>query len=45
MSQWVYVVAGWAVVISVLGGYALRLVIRGRTLSRQVPQERRRWAS
>jgi hypothetical protein len=40
-----YIVAGWAISLVVLAGYAATLVTRGRRLSRQVPPERRRWTS
>ncbi len=39
-----YVAAGWIGAGLLLGGYALSLVRRGRTLSRQVPPEERRWS-
>lgn len=43
MSSAGYIIAGYAATVVVLGGYALRLVARGRRLSRQVPPEDRRW--
>lgn len=39
-----YVAAGWTIPLVVLGAYAVRLVQRGRDLSRQVPDEDRRWS-
>jgi hypothetical protein len=39
-----YVAAGWLGTAALLGGYALVLLRRGRTLSRQVPTEERRWS-
>jgi len=38
-----YLVAGWGIVIGVLGTYAVRLVRRGRALSGRVPDAHRRW--
>lgn len=43
MSDWGYVTIGYVVVFAVLLAYALRVVLRGRALSRQVPPEDRRW--
>jgi hypothetical protein len=45
MSQMGYMYLGWGVSLTVLGGYALSLVMRGRRLSKLVPAERRRWTS
>jgi heme exporter protein CcmD len=39
-----YVAAGWIATFAVIGGYALTVLRRGRTLSRQVPPEERRWS-
>jgi hypothetical protein len=39
-----YVAAGWTIIVVVLAVYSLRLVMRGRRLSRLVPTGRRRWA-
>lgn len=44
-SDMTFIVAGWGVTLTVLGGYAVALLMRGRRLSRQVPPERRRWTS
>lgn len=38
-----YLVAGYAVMLGVLALYALRLLWRGRALTRAVPPEERRW--
>ena len=38
-----YLVAGWGIVVGVLGVYAVRLVRRGRALSGRVPEAHRRW--
>ncbi len=38
-----YVVAGYVVVFAGLAGYALRVVLRGRALSRRLPPEDRRF--
>jgi CcmD family protein len=38
-----YVYAGYAAVGSVLAVYVVWVLRRGRTLSKQVPPERRRW--
>ncbi|HKY66665.1 MAG TPA: hypothetical protein VJM49_09860 [Acidimicrobiales bacterium] len=39
-----YVAAGWIATFSLIGGYALVVLRRGRTLSRHVPPEERRWS-
>ncbi len=38
-----YVFAGWGISLVVLAGYALRMILRGKRLARQVPPEERRW--
>ena len=43
MTHLGYLIAGWGISLVVLGGYALRLVRRGRSLSVEVPEDRRRW--
>jgi len=43
MSDWGYVIAGWSITAVVIGAYAVWIVLRGRTLSRRVPPEDRRW--
>ena len=40
---WWYVIVGYVATIAVLLGYAIRTILRGRQLSRQVPPENRRW--
>ena len=44
-SDMTFIVAGWGVTLTVLGAYAVSLVLRGRRLSREVPPERRRWTN
>jgi hypothetical protein len=39
-----YVAAGWLVTFGLIGGYAIAVVRRGRSLSRHVPPEERRWS-
>lgn len=43
MSDWGYVILAWAVTFGLLGIYAAITFARGRSLSRQVPPEDRRW--
>ena len=43
-DTWPYVIAAWAVVLGAFLAYAVVTVLRGRSLSRQVPPERRRWS-
>ncbi len=43
MSNWGYIVLGWSATGAVLTAYAMRLMARGRALSRQVPEGKRRW--
>ena len=38
-----YLVAGWGLSLLAVGGYALRVVLRGRKLAQRVPPEDRRW--
>ena len=40
-----YIIASWTLVFGAVAIYAVRLVQRGRTLTRRVPNERRRWMS
>ena len=42
-SYWGYVIAGYGVAAAAIGGYTVRVILRGRRLSRQVPPEQRRW--
>jgi len=44
IDNWGFVAAAWAVVFGGLGGYAIRTIMRGRSLTRQVPPEKRRWS-
>jgi len=39
-----YVAAGWIATATVLGGYALATIRRGKRLSQVVPPEERRWS-
>src|SRR5690606_5942056 len=43
VSSWGYVVAGWLVTAVVIVLYAAWIVVRGCSLSREVPLEERRW--
>jgi hypothetical protein len=43
-DNWGYIAAAWIIVFGGLGGYAVRTILRGRSLSRQVPPEKRRWS-
>lgn len=43
-GTWPYVIAAWAIVLGALLAYAVVTIMRGRTLSRQIPPERRRWS-
>ena len=43
MSHVGYLVVGWGGSVTVLGAYALLLVLRGRAVATGVPVERRRW--
>ncbi len=43
MSDGVYVVAAWGVVLGGLFLYAVLTIARGRRLSERVPPEDRRW--
>jgi hypothetical protein len=38
-----YLIVGWGIALGGIGLYSVRLVQRGRSLSRQVPEDRRRW--
>lgn len=44
MTHGGYVAAVWLATAALLGGYGIALLRRGRTLSRQVPPEERRWS-
>jgi hypothetical protein len=39
-----YIAAGWGGAAVLVGAYAAWVLRRGRTLSRQVPPEERRWS-
>lgn len=43
-GTWPYVIAAWLIVLGAFLGYAVVTILRGRSLSRQVPPERRRWS-
>ncbi|MBU6329350.1 MAG: hypothetical protein KGR18_10460 [Acidobacteria bacterium] len=43
-GNWGYVAAAWVIVFGSLAGYAARTIRRGRSISTQVPPERRRWS-
>jgi len=43
MTQAGYIIAGWASTFGVLGLYAMLLINRGRAVSRDVAEDRRRW--
>jgi hypothetical protein len=38
-----YLVGGWGLSLLAIGGYSLRVVLRGRKLASRVPPEERRW--
>lgn len=43
MSDWGYVAMGWGITVVVLVAYALWIILRGRSLSRRLPPDDRRW--
>jgi hypothetical protein len=43
MSEMGYVYLGYVVAFGTLGAYAVRIVVRGRKLSRALPPEERTW--
>jgi hypothetical protein len=43
MSEMGYVYLGYIVAFGALGAYAIRIVVRGRKLSRALPPEERTW--
>lgn len=43
-GTWPYVIAAWLIVLGAFLAYAAVTIVRGRSLSRQVRQERRRWS-
>jgi heme exporter protein D len=42
-GQWGYVTAAYVLVLGPMAAYAVRTVLRGRKLARQLPAEDRRW--
>ena len=44
MTHAYHVALGWGIALTVLAGYALRTVHRGRSLAGRVPPEQRRWS-
>jgi hypothetical protein len=38
-----YVAAGYSITAVVLASYVVRMMLRGRALSKRVPPEQRRW--
>ena len=40
-----YIITSWALVCGSVAVYAVRLVQRGRTMTRRAPAARRRWMS
>jgi heme exporter protein D len=44
MTHTFHVALGWAITLTVLAGYSLRTVRRGRSLAPRVPPEQRRWS-
>ena len=43
MNDVAYIVGAWAVGLGAIGIYSVRTLARGRSLSRMVPEHRRRW--
>jgi heme exporter protein CcmD len=43
MSDWGYVSLAWGITAVVLVLYSIWIIVRGRTLSRRLPPEDRRW--
>ncbi len=43
MSTTGYIITAWVVTFGAVGAYAAAVIRRGRSLSRQVAPERRRW--
>ena len=43
-GTWPYVIAAWLIVLGAFAAYAAVTIVRGRSLSKQVPPERRRWS-
>ena len=45
MNNTAFIVAGWSAVFGGVAAYTAVLIRRGRSLSAQVPPERRRWST
>ena len=45
MSDWGYIVLAWVLTSGLVLAYSVRVLVRGRRLSRSVPEDRRRWMS
>jgi hypothetical protein len=43
VNTWGYVTVGYVLVFVVVFAYTVFLLVKGRTLSKQVPPENRRW--
>lgn len=43
MNEWGYVIAAWSITFGAIALYAVVTILRGRSLSRRVPPEDRRW--
>jgi hypothetical protein len=43
-GTWPYVIVAWLIVLGAFAAYAAVTIVRGRSLSKQVPPERRRWS-
>ena len=41
--HWEFVIAGYLIVLGGLGAYVAAVLLRGRQLSKQVPEDRRRF--
>lgn len=40
---WSYVIVGYGAAFLAVGGYSIRVILRGRRLSHKVPPDQRRW--
>jgi hypothetical protein len=43
MSDWAYILIAWIATFVAMGAYGFAVIRRGRSLSRVVPPEKRRW--
>ena len=43
MSTWGWIVTCYLLVFGAMGAYALRILLRGRELAKQVPDEEKPW--